>query len=252
MRWPHAVPILTLAACLSACGGDDEPRATLPERDVDPRPHFDPAEASTPAPAAIPRARYLIAALKRPTWLRSAPGGRRLAHIRTRTEFGSRQVLSVVGREDGWLQVVHTRLGNGKTGWLPERRARLGGTNWSVHVDRSAHRVTLRRAGKVVRRFPVAVGKPGAETPLGRFAVSDKLRPTNDTSPYGCCAVALSGHQTKLQPGWIGGDRLAIHGTPQPETVGKAVSLGCMRAHRKDAEALMQRLPLGAPVFIRA
>ena len=50
---------------------------------------------------------------------------------------------------------------------------------------------------------------------MGRFAVTDKLR-TEDRadSPYGCCALALTGHQTKLVPGWPGGDRLAIHGTP--------------------------------------
>ena len=67
-----------------------------------------------------------------------------------------------------------------------------------------------------------------------------------------CCAVALSGHQTKLVPGWPGGDRLAIHGTPNPETVGTEASLGCMRAYDADIRALMRRVPLGAPVFIRA
>ncbi len=46
--------------------------------------------------------------------------------------------------------------------------------------------------------------------------------------------MALSGHQTKLVPGWPGGDRLAIHGTPNPETVGTEASLGCMRAYDAD------------------
>ena len=49
-----------------------------------------------------------------------------------------------------------------------------------------------------------------------------------------CCALALSGHQTKLLPGWPGGDRLAIHATPNQETVGRPASLGCMRAHDAD------------------
>ena len=70
-------------------------------------------------------------------------------------------------------------------------------------------------------------------------------------SPYGCCALALTGHQTKLLAGWPGGDRLAIHGTPQPETIGKEISLGCMRAHRRDIRALMRTVPLGSPVTVR-
>ena len=101
-------------------------------------------------------------------------------------------------------------------------------------------------------RFPVAVGRPGNETPLGRYAVTDTLKLTDPTSPYGCCAVALTGHQTKLVPGWIGGDRLAIHGTPQPETIGKAISLGCMRAPRRTMQRLIRTIPLGAPVFVKA
>ncbi len=64
--------------------------------------------------------------------------------------------------------------------------------------------------------------------------------------------MALSGHQTKLLPGWPGGDRLAIHATPNPETVGQPASLGCMRAHDADIRVLMRRVPLGAPVVVVA
>ena len=100
--------------------------------------------------------------------------------------------------------------------------------------------------------MPIAVGRPGNETPLGRYAVTDKLRTGSAGSPYGGCALALTGHQTKLEPGWPGGDRLAIHGTPSDWTVGKAVSLGCMRAHRRDIQRLLRVVPVGAPVFVRA
>ena len=120
---------------------------------------------------------------------------------------------------------------NGEHGWIRASAARLGSTNVWIRVDRSRRELTLRRDRRVLRRMPVAVGRPGTETPLGRFAVTDRLRTRSPDSPYGCCAVALSGHQTKLLPGWPGGDRLAIHATPNPETVGTPASLGCMRAH---------------------
>jgi hypothetical protein len=202
--------------------------------------------------APSPQGRYKTAHVLRRTTLRAAPGGRVLARLGRRTEFGSDRVLAVTGRRGRWLRVIATERENGQRGWIRAGAARLGATDISIKVDRSARRLTLRRGDKVLRRFPIAVGRPGNETPLGRFAVTDLLRTGRSDSPYGCCAVALTGHQTKLVPGWPGGDRLAIHGTPNPETVGTQASLGCMRAYTKDIKALMRRVPPGTPVFIRA
>ena len=65
----------------------------------------------------------------------------------------------------------------------------------------------IRYGHKVVDRFPVTVGGPGTETPPGRYGITDGV--SFDESPYyGCCALALSGHQyAELPAGWIGGNR---------------------------------------------
>ena len=135
------------------------------------------------------------------TQLRATPGGRPLHWLGTRTEFDSPRVLSVTARRDGWLRVLASERPNGRAGWIRADRARLASTDFSIHVDRSARRLTLRRDGRAVRSFSVAVGRPGTETPTGRFAVTDKLHPGDPASPYGCCLLALSGHQTKLIAG---------------------------------------------------
>lgn len=241
---------LLVILAVAGCGGD-APLAPGQPAAVEPSKHFT-RIAGAPERELEPEGRHLVARLERRTWLRSTPGGRTLRRLSRRTEFGSPAILAVVGRRDGWLRVITPRLPNHRSGWIPERAARINGTDFSLHVDRSARRLTLRRSGRVVHRAVVAVGRPGNETPLGRFAVTDKLRPQDAASPYGCCAIALSGHQTRLEPGWPGGDRLAIHGTPATWSIGKAVSLGCMRAHAKDLETLMRRVPLGTPVFITA
>ena len=41
-----------------------------------------------------------------------------------------------------------------------------------------------------------------------RVLVTDKLRVTDPGSPYGCCVLALTGHQTNLPDYCPGGDRL--------------------------------------------
>jgi lipoprotein-anchoring transpeptidase ErfK/SrfK len=52
--------------------------------------------------------------------------------------------------------------------------------------------------------------------------------------------------------GWQGGDRLAIHGTNDPSSIGVPSSAGCLHADADDLRYLMRRVPLGTPVFIRA
>jgi lipoprotein-anchoring transpeptidase ErfK/SrfK len=242
----RSLPVAALVV-LAGCGGSAPVASEAPPL----RRAF--VTQAQPAPhVAKPAGRYTTAQVLRRTTLRAAPRGRVVARIGRLTEFGSPRVLAVTGRRDGWLRVIASERRNDRRGWVRTRGVRLGATDVSIHVDRSARRLTLKRGARVLRRMPIAVGRPGNETPLGRFAVTDLLRTGSADSPYGCCAIALSGHQTKLEPGWPGGDRLAIHGTPNPETVGTAASLGCMRAYKRDIRALMRRVPLGAPVFIRA
>jgi L,D-transpeptidase catalytic domain len=196
---------------------------------------------------------HRLAVVRRQVSLSARPGGPARASVAPATGFGSPQVLGVAARRGGWLGVVTTARPNNRLGWVRRDSPglRLRRTRWSLHADLSARALTLRKGRRRVRRLTVAVGRPGSETPTGRFAVTDKLSGARFGPYYGCCILALSGRQPNLPPGWTGGNRLAIHGTDSPSTIGAAASAGCLRAGDADLQLLMRKVPLGTPVFIR-
>jgi L,D-transpeptidase catalytic domain len=183
--------------------------------------------------------------------LYARPGGALVRQLSARSEFGSPRVLAVAKRRGPWIGVITPLRPDGELGWVRFDAAKLElyWTRYAIKVLLSDRRMELRYAGRLVDRFVVTVGAAGSDTPPGRFAITDAL--DFGASPfYGCCALALSGHQSKLPPGWLGGDRLAIHGTPGP--VGYAASHGCIRATDATMRTLFRRIPLGTPVFVEA
>jgi lipoprotein-anchoring transpeptidase ErfK/SrfK len=102
----------------------------------------------------------------------------------------------------------------------------------------------------VLKRYLIAIGRPDAPTPSGRFAVTDRLLTGDPAGPYGCCILALSAHSPHAIQGWTGGDRIAIHSTPDAATIGEAVSHGCMRVTMDNGRWLLAHIPLGTPTLI--
>ena len=210
------------------------------------------AFASAPTPADEPTVAFEIAQVARPVALHVHRGGPVVTRLGATTEFGSPQTLGVVRHRGRWLRVISTKLPNGRAGWVRARAVRLTTTPKSLTLDLSRHLLILKRGDQVVRRMTVGIGRPGSPTPTGRFAVTDKLVGSNYGPYYGCCILALSAHQPNLPAGWTGGDRIAIHGTNAPSTIGTASSAGCPHARDADLRVLMRRVPLGTPVFIHA
>lgn len=208
------------------------------------------AWSSRPFPARSPRPRgHLIAYVRSAVELRARPGGRVVERLAARTPFGSPQALAVVRLRRGrWLGVTTPGLGNDRLGWVD---ARAGGlhfarTRLELDLDLSQRVAVLRRGSRVLRRMTVGVGRPGSSTPVGRFAVTDKLSGGSYSAYYGCCILALSATQPKLPAGWRGGNRIAIHGG----STGGAVSAGCVHAAEGDLRYLMRLVPLGTPITI--
>lgn len=251
--------VLVAVGAAGGCGAGEQERAAAAADDAHggvpatapvPAPQGPPAQAPAPRPPAYERA---LVGIERPTALRARPGGRVVARVGARTRFGSETVLPVVARRGGWLGVISAALPDGRIGWLPASAPlRPYATDYRIDASLRHRQVVVRRGTQVLARFPVAVGGPGTPTPTGRFAVTDTLLTEDPSGPYGCCILALSGHQAHTPQGWGGGDRIAVHATDKPGTIGSAASLGCLRAPAGEMRRLIRLVPLGTVVTIRA
>lgn len=108
---------------------------------------------------------------------------------------------------------------------------------YSIHISVTTKRLILKREGQVVREYPIAVGKIVTATPVGDFVIVN--REPNPGGPFGVMWLSLS----KIHYG--------IHGTNNPASIGKAVSLGCIRMYNNDVLELASMVPNGTRVLIR-
>jgi len=134
--------------------------------------------------------------------------------------------------------------------WIRLSATTLSRVQYEIKVSLSARRLTVLDSGRVVERYTIAVGRPTAPTPTGRFAVTDRLATGDPTGPYGCCILALSAVSPHAIQGWTGGDRIAIHSTPDTPSLGLPVSHGCIRLTLAEGRWLMYHIPLGTPTVI--
>jgi lipoprotein-anchoring transpeptidase ErfK/SrfK len=137
-------------------------------------------------------------------------------------------------------------------------------------LDRQARLLKLLENGQERRRFPVAVGMPGWETPVGEFQVLEKTRnpvwqhpqtgqlhPAGPANPLGSRWIGFH-RDCNGRKGWDGDQVLDVkgcvaagfHGTPHRWTVGRAVSHGCVRLYDEDVRELFELVSIGTRVTV--
>jgi lipoprotein-anchoring transpeptidase ErfK/SrfK len=254
--WMILVALALTAVVAAGCGADVEPQAPPPSGQaaaavgptttLSQTPHRPDTSAPAPAPLAGPLAFHV----RRRTQLRTAPGGTMVATIATKTEFKSPTILAVAGRRPGWV-LVRTAVPGHHVGWLPLKAGALFSEPRTIVIDLSRRSLSVFHRGVRTGVYKVAIGTDATPTPIGKFAITDRLKVRPGTD-YGCCILALTAHQSKILQGWGGGDRVAIHATPELSAIGHQVSHGCVRASDAALRRLMAQMRLGAPVTIHA
>ena len=120
----------------------------------------------------------------------------------------------------------------------------------AIFVDLSARTLTWARAGKVLLTSSVAVGASTSPTPKGYYYVTDVL-PYDPKGGYGAWVLALNGHSDTFTEFQGGDARIAIHGTNDPSSIGRAASFGCVRVPAAALATLAAGVPIGTPVVIQ-
>jgi lipoprotein-anchoring transpeptidase ErfK/SrfK len=147
-----------------------------------------------------------------------------------------------------WFQILVPGRPNGRRGWVDADSIRVlySVADSQIEIDRSRRRLWFIRGGRTLIKAPVAVGKPGAPTPLGSFYVAAEFRPSN--SFLGRWAFETSAYAALTD--WPHGGVVGLHGTSAPESVGKRASHGCLRVFNKTILLLRKYVRLGTPIRI--
>ena len=121
---------------------------------------------------------------------------------------------------------------------------------FSAFVDLSDFELTVHCHGFFVKRYQIGTGR-NSSTPVGKFAVLDRISTPQYTDPNG--KVIEGGHPTNpLGTHWIDlGDSYGIHGTIEPDSIGKSESAGCVRMRNEDVVEVYNFLVKGSEVVIR-
>jgi lipoprotein-anchoring transpeptidase ErfK/SrfK len=169
-----------------------------------------------------------------------------------RPDFFPTVLLAVSESRDAdghlWLKVSTPMRPNGRFGWVSAQFVESTPVHTQIVVDVSSRALYMYDHGKLRYRTRIAVGTQANPTPLGHFYVQRRFKPTN--SFLGSFAFETSAYAPRLSE-WPGGGLIGIHGTSQPQLLGKAVSHGCIRMSNSAARVLQRLVAIGTPVVIR-
>lgn len=124
-----------------------------------------------------------------------------------------------------------------------------------IFINKSSNTLYFLNGQEVVNKYNVATGRSQLDTPEGKFSIIVKavnpawggagryepIRGGDPSNPLGKRWMGLN---------IGGGGEYGIHGNAAYNSIGKYVSLGCIRMYNKDVESLFEIVSKGTPVWI--
>ena len=138
----------------------------------------------------------------------------------------------------------------------PGTQLKIDASRYLILIDTTKHELCLERlwqgATNYVKLYAVGTGKD-ENTPLGSFKITDKVKNPTWYKPGGK-PILFGSKENQLGTRWLAIDcpGYGIHGTWEPDTVGKSCSAGCVRMKNEEVEELHDIVSLGTEVVIYA
>ncbi len=128
-------------------------------------------------------------------------------------------------------------------------KLKVSTARFSLIIDKSQNTLTLKANDEVVKVYTVSTGLNNV-TPVGTFKIVNKI--VNPVWYREGKAIPAGSAENILGTRWMGLSEsgYGIHGTTQPETIGKHITLGCVRMYNQDVEELFTILPIGTEAVI--
>ena len=129
------------------------------------------------------------------------------------------------------------------------RKLKVHNEMLSIVVDKSQNILTLKSADKIIKTYRVSTGLNNC-TPTGNFKIINKIT----DPPWYTAGTVFKPDDPKniLGSRWLGlsVQGYGIHGTTEPQSIGKQVTSGCVRMKNADVEELYSIVPEGTEVVI--
>jgi lipoprotein-anchoring transpeptidase ErfK/SrfK len=131
----------------------------------------------------------------------------------------------------------------------PDQKLKIPKGKFSVVVDKSQNQLLLTENNQFVKLYPVATGKENS-TPVGTFKIVSRI--PNPVWYTQGAVVPPESPENILGSRWMGIDKkgYGIHGSVDPDAIGKQVTAGCVRMSNRDVEELFDLVPVGTEVTI--
>ena len=131
----------------------------------------------------------------------------------------------------------------------PGQELKVNTCKFSIVVDKSQNLLFLERAGEIFKTYVVSTGRDN-NTPIGSFKIINKLE--NPTWYKSGAVIPPDSSDNVLGTRWMGFDLkgYGIHGTTEPENLGKQITLGCVRMKNEEVEELFDIVPVGTEALV--
>lgn len=132
---------------------------------------------------------------------------------------------------------------------IPGRKIKVWTAPFGILVYKSQNILILKSNDEIIKTYIVSTGKNNS-SPVGTFKITTKL--VNPTWYKSGAVVPPGSPENVLGSRWMGIDlpSYGLHGTTEPQDLGKQVTQGCVRLSNRDVEELYTIIPIGTEVVI--